>query len=96
MPIGYFLIGAYFFLPIYFGLVSDIARDRIWKVGAVWTLAPLVVSLAFLLYLLGDCGSPCFKNGGVYFLVTMLGGLTILYGVGILIRATYMATRSPK
>lgn len=96
MPIGYFLIGAYFFLPIYFGLVSDIARDRVWKVGAVWTLAPFVVSLAFLLFLLIDCGSSCVQNGVVYFLLTMLGGLPILYGVGILIRATYMATRSPK
>ena len=96
MPIGYLLIGSFVFLPVYFGMVSDVTGNRAWKIGALCVIVPVVVSLIYLLALFDSCGSSCVDSGLTFFAVLGLGGPVVLYGAGVLIRATYLAISSPK
>lgn len=92
----YFFFGSLVFLPVYFGIVRDIAGHRAWKIGALCVIVPLVVSLVYLLGLFNSCGSSCVNSGLTFAVVLGVGGPVVLYGVGILIRATCLAISSPR
>jgi len=66
----YFFFGSFVFLPVYFGIASDIAGNRAWKIGSLCVIVPLVVSLVYLLGLFNSCGSSC-VNSGVTFLAVL-------------------------
>lgn len=87
MPIGLFLFGALAFLAVYFGITSNIARDRAWKVGALCVLVPVVVGSSYLLVLYNNYGSGGGMFGLSIVIVLGLGGPVSLYGAGILVRA---------
>lgn len=87
MPIGFFLFGALAFLAVYFGIASNIARDRAWRVGTLCILVPAVVGSSYLLvlYINNGIGRGVFPLAIV--IVLGLGGPVSLYGAGLLIRA---------
>jgi hypothetical protein len=87
MPIGFFLFGALAFLAVYFGIASNIARDRAWRVGTLCVLVPAVVGSSYLLvlYINNGIGRGVFPLAIV--IVLGLGGPVSLYGAGLLIRA---------
>jgi hypothetical protein len=96
MNVGYFFAACFIFLPTYFGIASNINGGRAWRIGGICVISPVVVAIIYLFYGYYECGKSCSSSVLTFAGVLGLGGPVMLYGVGILIRAIYMAMSSPR